>query len=187
MADTAPTTRRRWFQLSLAEWLILMSLVGVIWGQSAAWPVIREEVKTSSWQMWGFHSSSRQAVIVKQRPSAQVIALRGFLGSAVTVVLWWLGSRLLRLAQSLLLVLLLPYAAMLNYLICSHYARPTPEPISLLKLENSLAERTGFAIASAHDFTLAIALTLAWLLVVAVILLVRRVRHRAVAIVATSK
>ena len=31
--------RRRWFQVSLAEWLILTTLLGIAWWQCAPWPV----------------------------------------------------------------------------------------------------------------------------------------------------
>jgi hypothetical protein len=77
---TAPPKRRRWFQFSIMEFLILTALLGVAWWQAAQWPVME------FYELAG-PPPDRIGVWIRE-PTHQETATRGMLASAVIIALW---------------------------------------------------------------------------------------------------
>ena len=90
--------RRRWFQISLAEWLILTTLLGVAWWQCASWPVVDRVPDTGpdapkAIFAWGYVFPPRIVLVdVERMPPPGVVAVRGAIASIAIIGVWLVGS-----------------------------------------------------------------------------------------------
>jgi len=103
MMQTVP--RRRWFQVSLAEWLILTTLLGVAWWQCAMWPAadVLPFVTTSHvfWSEFGEVAGDSTYTSVgpfcfQRSPTSSEVAIRGAISSAAIIGVWLVGSIAIR-------------------------------------------------------------------------------------------
>lgn len=99
--------RRRWFQVSLAEWLILTTLLGLAWWQCARWPVADTELRqvsdgssppplkvengvvSGAWRLQYFVTKK---FAIQRTPTRREIAVRVALSSAAIIGVWLVGS-----------------------------------------------------------------------------------------------
>lgn len=87
-------SRRRWFQVSLAEWLILTTLLSVAWWQGARWPV-REVMPVNCITIEYLDESDdadAETFYMKFEPTPHEVAVRGAISSAAIVGVWLVGS-----------------------------------------------------------------------------------------------
>ena len=96
---------RRWFQVSLAEWLILTTLLGIAWWQCARWPVadtattiVQEPfpgqsppVTASGWRL-AYVKQVKKTIDIKRAPPRRETAVRAGIASAAIVGVWLVGS-----------------------------------------------------------------------------------------------
>ena len=88
-----PPPRRRWFQVSLAEWLILTTLLGGAWWQCTRWPVADTVPAPIPKLTIGERLVGPLAAIpIKRRPIWQEVAVRGAISSVVIIGVWLVGS-----------------------------------------------------------------------------------------------
>lgn len=101
--------RRRWFQVSLAELVILTTLLGVAWWQCIKWPVADTATTTVMQQIPGpvapvapgqwrmAYVRPVTSTIDIERPSTpREVAVRGAIATAVIVGIWLVASGAVR-------------------------------------------------------------------------------------------
>ena len=83
MTDVA-ATRRRWVQFALWEFVVVTSLLGVVWA-TAATQLVNEPVYLLDWPFL------RMVPNAYRPPTESDIAYRGILGSAALVGVWFIA------------------------------------------------------------------------------------------------
>lgn len=99
-ASNAMRFRRRWFQFSLAEWLILTTLLAVGWWQCTQWPVFDEiaalihlvDIDIGGPEL----TPSEHLAHMQRKPTVPEIVVRGVIASTAIVCAWLVCSLLVR-------------------------------------------------------------------------------------------
>ena len=83
-------SRRRWYQISLAEWLILTTLLSVAWWQSARWPVVETVTVRKIVEQRGVAPIHKEETLVvgTHGPAVKEISRRCAIASASIVGVW---------------------------------------------------------------------------------------------------
>jgi hypothetical protein len=81
---TEPTTKRRWFQFSLASLLILWPLIGIIW------------LRLIIWRKFISSPGVEGAAPVELQLSPLGIVIYGVIGTALVIGAWWGANRIVR-------------------------------------------------------------------------------------------
>lgn len=85
---------RRWFQISLAEWLILTLLLGIVWWQCARWPVTETVLVGVAIDLPGPVPSVKSTELqdMERKPMWDEAVVRGAIWSAALIAGWLVVS-----------------------------------------------------------------------------------------------